>query len=127
MDGVQLVHSVQDSCLTDRNGNKVGRVDVLVLSLNEGEPPRVSHILIGGPVRDERIGRWMVWLHHVMCALLRLDRKDGVSRVPFSAVREIADTIKLDVEARTLPSQHFERWLGKHVIGHIPGSHGDRK
>ena len=127
MNGIQLVHSVQDACLVDLKGNRIGRVDVLVLSLDEGAPPRVSHILIGGPVRAERIGRWMIWVHHAMCALLRLDRKGGVSRVPFSAVREIAERIELEVDESTLPSEHFERWLGQHVIGHIPGSQGGTK
>jgi hypothetical protein len=127
MNGLQLVHDVLDACVTDMNDNKVGRVDALVLSLTDGEPPRVAAILIGGPVRAERAGRVMVWLRHALFGLLRRDRSGGVSRVPFSAVREIAETICIDVDGETLPSGHIERWLGKHVIDRIPGARGDRK
>jgi sporulation protein YlmC with PRC-barrel domain len=125
--GVQLVHDVLDACLTDRTCRKVGRVDELVITLTDGEQPRVSTILIGGPVRAQRIGRWMVKLRAMVSAILHHEREVGVSRVPFSAVREIGETIELDVDAATLPSGHLERWLGDHIIDHIPGSHGEKK
>ena len=105
----------------------MGRVDAIVLTLMDGEAPRVTAILIGGPVRAERAGRVMVWLRRAMFALLGQDRSGGVSRVPFSAVREIGETICLDVDGDTLPSGHIERWLGEHVIDRIPGSSGDKK
>jgi hypothetical protein len=127
VDGVQLVHDVLDGCLTDRNGRKIGRVDALVLTLTDGEPLRVSAILIGGPVRAERVGKWMVRLRGAISSVLHHDREFGVSRVPFSAVRGIAETIDLDVDGATLPSGHLERWLGDHVTGHIPGSQGEKK
>jgi hypothetical protein len=127
MSGVQLVHDVLDVCLTDRNGKKVGRVDALVLTVENGKAPRVSEILIGGPVRAERIGKWMVWLHRALRGMLRAGEGNGVSRVPFSAVCGIAETIDLDVGAATLPSGHLERWLHDHVISRIPGSGGERK
>jgi hypothetical protein len=127
VDGVQLVHDVLDACLTDRNGRKIGRVDALALMLADGEPLRVSAILIGGPVRAERIGKWMVKLRGAVSSMLHHDREFGVSRVPFSAVRGIAETIDLDVDGTKLPSGHLERWLGDHVIGHIPGSRGEKK
>jgi hypothetical protein len=127
VDGVQLVHDVLDACLTDRNGRKIGRVDALTLTFAEGEPLRVSAILIGGPVRAERVGKWMVKLRGVISAVLHRDRNFGVSRVPFSAVRGIAETIDLDVDAANLPSGHLERWLSNHVIDHIPGSRREKK
>lgn len=125
--GVQLVHDVLDACLTDRNGRKIGRVDALILTLAEDKPPRVTAILIGGPVRAERIGKWMVKLRGAISAMLHRDQNFGVSRVPFSAVRGIAETVDLDVDGTTLPSGHLERWLGDHIIDRIPGSQGEKK
>ncbi len=127
VDGLQLVHDVLDACLCDRNGRKIGRVDALTLTLTEGKPLRVSTILIGGQVRAARVGNWMVGLRGAISAMLHRDRDFGVSRVPFSAVRGIADTIELDVDGATLPSSHLERWLGDHIIAHIPGSQGEKK
>jgi len=48
-------------------------------------------------------------------------------RVPFEAVRCIADTIEIDVEADALDSMRFERWLATHIINRIPGGSGERK
>lgn len=127
MDGIELVHTVRDANVTDRDGNRIGRIDELVLTITDKEPPRVSTILIGGQVRAERIGRWMQWLHRATSALFGVDASAGVSRIPFSALREIGATIRLDVSERDLPSEHLERWLGDRVIDRIPGSRGDRK
>jgi hypothetical protein len=125
--GLQLVHDVHDVCLKDRNGKKVGRVDALALIVGDDGRLRVSAILVGGPVRARRIGHWMVWLHHLMCVAFHADRSGGVSRIPFSAVRCIADTVELDVDADTLPSGHLERWLDRRIISHIPGASGEKK
>lgn len=126
-DGLQLVHDVQDVCLMDRDGNRVGRVDSLVLVPRSDGRLRVATILIGGPVRARRVGWIMVSLHNIMCRIFRIDRAAGESKVPFSNVRTIGETIEIDVDGKSLPSGHLERWLNAHVIGHIPGSSGDTK
>lgn len=126
-DGVQLVHDVLDACLTDRTGCKVGRVDALTLTLTDDGKLRVSTILIGGQVRAGRVGKWMLGLRGAISAMMHDDRDFGVSRVPFSAVRGIGDTIDLAVDGSELPSGHLERWLGDHIIDRIPGSKGEKK
>jgi hypothetical protein len=126
MHGLHLTHDVLDAQLVDRRRERIGRVDALALELRPGRPPRVATILIGGPVRAERIGRWMVWLSRTMRALGRV-RSPGVSRIPFSAVRCIGDTIQVDVDGRELESGHVERWLAEHVVCRIPGSDGQAK
>jgi hypothetical protein len=123
MHGLHLSHDVLDAQLIDRHKQRIGRVDALALELRPGRPPRVATILVGGPVRAERIGRWMVWLSGVMRALGRVGSA-GVSRIPFSAVRCIGSTIEVDVDGRELESGHAERWLADHVICRIPGSGG---
>ena len=98
MSGLNLVHDVLDAQLIDRRKRKIGRVDSLVLTLADGRPPRVTAILVGGPVRAERVGRWMQLVARAMRALGRVHRQ-GVSVIPFSLVRCIADTIQVDVDA----------------------------
>lgn len=124
-DGLDLRHDVLDAQLTDRHGENIGRCDTLLLELREGRPPRVATVLIGGMVRDERIGRWMT-------ALMKLlhggkDRSGGVSRIPFAATQSIGSTIKLDALRDELPSEHVERWLADHVICRIPGAQGKQE
>ncbi|MFL5522367.1 MAG: hypothetical protein ACJ8B6_15610 [Gemmatimonadales bacterium] len=124
MSGLQLVHDVLDAQLMDRRDRKIGRVDSLVLTLEDGRPPRVSTILVGGPERARRIGRWAVAVARMLRAVGRV-QSAGVSAIPFDAVRCIGDTIEVDVDGDSLESGHLEGWLAEHFIRHIPGSGTD--
>jgi hypothetical protein len=126
MGALQLSHDVIDSQLVDRHQEKIGRIDELLLELEEGAPPRVATIVVGGPARARRVGTWFVALHRAVHALFghRVERE---SRIPFGAVRRIADTIELDVDGDELESMHLERWLSSRVICRIPGAGGERK
>jgi len=126
MDGLLLVHDVLDAQLLDRNREKIGRADEVLLDLRDGAPPRVSMVLIGGTARAARIGRWLTWLRRVVHAAFG-KRDDQLSRIPFDAMRRIADAIELDVDGCTLPSGHLERWLSEQVVCRIPGGRGERK
>jgi hypothetical protein len=126
MTGLHLVHDVQDAQLHDREHQNVGRVDGLVLELRDGHPPRVATILVGGPIRDERIGGWMLGLTRLLRRIVGT-QSVGVSRIPFSAVREISHCVEVDVDGQALESEHLERWLCDHVVRRIPGARGDRK
>jgi hypothetical protein len=124
--GLRLVHDVLDAQLLDRHERKIGRVDALTLELRDGRPPRVARILTGGPVRAERVGRWMVWISHVKRTLFHI-RRPGVDRIPFQKMRRLADTIQLDVDGRELESGHIEGWLADHIICRIPGARKDKR
>jgi len=126
MGGVHLAHDVLDAQLVDRVQEKIGRVDGLLLELEEGRPPRVATIVIGGAARAERVGGWFVALRRTLRALFG-QRAEHVSRIPFAKVRRIGDTIELDVDEQTLESEHLERWLKEHVVCRIPGAEGERK
>ena len=126
MSALQLSHDVIDSQLVDRHQEKIGRVDELLLELEEGKPPRVATIVISGAARARRVGRWVLACRRAGRALFG-QRDEHESHVPFDAVRCIADTIQLDVEADSLDSMHLERWLATHVIRRIPGASGERK
>lgn len=124
--GLRVVHDLLDAQLVDRREERIGRIDDLVLELRDGAPPRVAAILIGGPVREARVGRWAVALARLFRAPFGVGH-GGVSRVPFAAVREIADCVQLDVDGDTLESGRAERWLDANVVCRIPGSHGEHK
>ena len=124
-DGLDLRHDVLDAQLVDRNRENIGRCDTVMLELRDGRPPRVAAVLIGGAVRDERIGRWMEALRRLVHR--GRDRSDGVSRIPFAAMQSIGDTIQLDVLRDELPSERVESWLAEHVVCRIPGAQGKQE
>jgi hypothetical protein len=126
MAGLALGHDVLDAQLIDRQKRKIGRVDSLVLVLRDDGPPRVATILVGGPVRAQRVGRWMAVVSRALRAIGRV-RHEGVTRIPFDAVRCIGDTIQVDVDGEALETKYVEDWLAAHVIRHIPGSGSERE
>jgi hypothetical protein len=126
MGAVHLAHDVLDAQLVDHHQEKIGRVDALLLELEDGQPPRVATIVIGGAARAERVGRWFVAVRRVFRAMF-VQREEHVSRISFDTVRRIGDTIELDVEEKSLESEHLERWLKEHVVCRIPGAEGEQK
>ena len=126
MHAIRLSRDVIDSQLVDRHGTKIGRVDQLLLELEDGQPPRVATIVIGGAARAERIGGWFAALRRGV-RVLAGGRAEHESRIPFDAVRRIAETIEVDVDASALEAGHLERWLAEHVVRHIPSGNGERK
>lgn len=118
---LRLVHDVLDGQLVDRKHQKIGRIDALALELRDGKPPRVAAVLTGGPVRDRRVGRPMIWLGRALRALGRVER-GGESRVSFDRVRRIDECIHLDVDGDALEAMHVERWLAERVVCRIPGA-----
>jgi sporulation protein YlmC with PRC-barrel domain len=126
MGAVHLAHDVLDAQLVDRVQQKIGRVDAVLLELATGQPPRVATIVIGSAARAERVGHWFVALRRAWRAAFGRS-KEHVSRIPFDRVRRIGDTIELDVEEKSLESEHLERWLKEHVVCRIPGAEGEQK
>ena len=123
MAAVELVHDVLDMQLVDRDGEKMGRVDGLTLELREGEPARVAEILVGGSVLADRVGgpvplllRLLAWMTGV---------KTLVTRFPFDVVIEIADVVKLDVDAHETTTMRAEHLLDR-IVCMIPGAAGSK-
>ncbi|MDB4908998.1 MAG: hypothetical protein JWO05_3782 [Gemmatimonadetes bacterium] len=123
---VNLVHEVLDVELVDWRNEKLGRVDGLTLELRDGEPPRVGAILVGGTVIAERFGhRAIRW-----ATLIREWWGGGAPSptvIPFSAVRTIADTIQVELDAESQPAMRWEHWLRERIICRIPGAGGRKQ
>ena len=125
MKGIHLIHDVLDAQLLDRTQHKMGRVDGIVIELQDGAPPRVVELLVGGSVLAERIGRWMVAIARLGARLLGIE--PAVTHVPFDAVRAIGACVEVDVEARSTPAMRTESWLDEHVVCRIAGGAGKQR
>jgi sporulation protein YlmC with PRC-barrel domain len=115
MDGLRLIHDVLDVQLCDRRGEKMGRVDSLVLEVEEGAPPRVAYLDVSGTLLAHRlhprVARW--------AAALRRRWNSGnaaPTRIPWEAVRSIGNMVDVDIDAERTPALAWERWVREHLI-----------
>jgi sporulation protein YlmC with PRC-barrel domain len=118
---IDIIRDVLDQQLVDRDGTKMGRVDGIVLRIDDG-PPCVDHFELGFVVLARRVHprleRWVQALRKRWSP-----RRTARQIVPWSAVKEVTPLeIRLDLKALETPAFDWERWLRKHIVSKIPGS-----
>ena len=117
---MDLVRDCLDKQLDDRNKRRMGRVDGLILEIEEGRQPRVAYVEIGVKTLmnrlSKRLGRASGWL------MKRFDVDPDPYRIPWGKVRVGLNKVEADVEAEKTPALEWELWLRKRVIGRIPGA-----
>ena len=118
---MDLVCEVLDNQLIDRNGRRMGKVDGIVLEVREGQPPRVTALMTGGPTLayrlHPRLGTWMQ-------ALARRWSPTGgqAVRIPWAKVRDVGIDIELDLQAEETGALAWERWVRDHIVDRLPGA-----
>lgn len=120
---MNITHDILDLQVVDRRGQRLGKVDGVILELREGAPPRVAAIEIGPVTLLRRMHPGLAaWLQRL---LLRYGpRTDGTLRIPWSLVTAIGVEVKVDLVADGTPARAWEEWLREHVIRRIPGTRG---
>ena len=118
---IDLVNQLLDKQLVDRNEHKMGKVDEIVIELLDDAPPRVSVLEVGAVPLARRVGRWLArW---AAAAERRWGPRNARPYViPWSLVRHIGITAKIDLDAKGTSLMAWEEWLSRHVVGRIPGS-----
>ncbi len=111
---MDLVHDLLDMRVVDRNGREMGRVDSIVIDVRDGAAPRVSAIAIGPAVLANRIhpilGRWVAALEHGF----GID-EGRPFRIPFSAILDIEDRVRVDLAFGETAAATVERRLRRWV------------
>ena len=118
---MELIRDCLDKQLSDRNGRKMGKVDGLVMLIEEGKRPRVAYIEVGGVTQARRLhprlARWVARLSKRW----RVDRSDPF-RIPWSKAVTSGIDVTVNEDAEKTPALDWEKWLRKNVIGKIPGA-----
>jgi len=124
---LHLFRDVLDKQVEDREGERMGRVDAIVVEIRDGRPPRVAHLELGFVPLARR-------LHPRLEAIAeRWHKRLGVRRsARFHLIwSEVLDVdihrVQADVMADETPAQDWERWLRRHIIERIPGASRDEK
>ncbi len=118
---MQLVREVLDEQVIDRDGRRIGKVDDIVLEVEEGGPPTVAAIEIGPVTLARRIHPTLArWVAATM-RWLGVGTGEPV-RIPFEKLSRQGVDVRADVDGSQTNAFAWERWLRDHVIGRIPGS-----
>lgn len=117
---MDLLRDCLDKQLEDCNHRRMGRVDGLILELEDGRPPRVAYVEVGVKTLLDRLSRRLGGV------AARLLKRFGVDtdpyRIPWGKLHVGLNTVRADVEAEKTPALEWELWLRKKVIGRIPGA-----
>jgi sporulation protein YlmC with PRC-barrel domain len=118
---MDLARDCLDSQLVDLNCRHMGRVDGIIIEIEEGKPPRVAFVESGVVTQAAR-------LHPRLGRLVaRLAKRFGVAesdpyRIPWSEVTPTGVNVTVGVEAEQTPAFAWEKWLRAKIIGRIPGA-----
>jgi hypothetical protein len=117
---MDLMRDCLDKQLDDRNKRRMGRVDGIILDIEDGSQPHVAYVEVGVKTLLDRLSPRLAdmvagWL-----------RKLGIStdpyRIAWGKIKVGLNKVEADVEAEKTPALEWELWLRKKVIGRIPGA-----
>jgi hypothetical protein len=120
-----------DRQVEDIAGNALCNVDDLELgdapdgAEGEGLGPEVVAILAGPSYLGRRIGGVLGRLITKTAIRIADPRDTGLRRIPFSAVTEIASSVRLGIPDSALPDPSLESWARHHIVSRIPGAEHD--
>jgi hypothetical protein len=117
---MDLIRDCLDKPLEDRNHRRMGRVDGIILELEEDRPPRVAYIELGV---KQLLDRLSVRVGNLFARLAkRFDVESKPYRIPFGKLHVGLNTVRVDVDAEKTPALEWELWLREKIIGRIPGA-----
>jgi hypothetical protein len=116
---MNLVRDCLDKQIEDREKRRMGRVDGIVLELEEGRPPRVAYIELGVKTLMNRLSSRLG--KTIARYMERRHIKTKPYRIAWGNVRVGLNHVEADVEAEKTPALEWEVWLRENVIRRIPG------
>ena len=117
---MNLIRDSLDKQIEDRSKRRMGRVDGIILELENGRPPRVAYIELGVTTLMNRLSKRLG--KRVAQLLKRFETSPDPYRIALGKVKVGLNTVHADVEAEETPALEWELWLRKKVIGRIPGA-----
>lgn len=109
---MDLIRDVLDNQLVDRNRRRMGKVDGIVVAIEEGKPPILKYVETGLATKARRLhpglGKWARsrWKPY---------------RIPWTRIRDIGNDVEMDVDARETPLLDLEKRIRK-LLMKIPGA-----
>lgn len=117
---MNLIRDCLDKQLEDSNHRRMGRVDGLILELEDGRPPRAAYIEVGVKTLLDRLSSRLGDAGERLLKKLGIDSEPY--RIPFGKLHVGLNSVRADLDAEKTPALEWELWLRKKVIGRIPGA-----
>jgi len=117
---MDLMRDCLDKQLEDSNKRRMGRVDGIILDIEDGRQPHVAYVEVGVKTLLDRLSPRMADV--VAGWLKKLGVATDPYRIAWGKVKVGLNTVVADVEAEKTPALEWELWLRKKVIGRIPGA-----
>jgi sporulation protein YlmC with PRC-barrel domain len=118
---MELIRDILDKQLLDERGVKMGKVDGLLMVLQEGKQPRVTHIQLGSVVLARRLGRLCGGIVSELAAYLGGEERREPIRIGWDKVRDIGVDIDLAVDSRDPPLADASNWLNRKIVFRLGG------
>ncbi|MGY5811726.1 PRC-barrel domain-containing protein [Rhizobium sp. LEGMi198b] len=116
-----LVRDVLDKQVVDRRQTRIGKVDGIVLTAENGSQPKVAFIEMGTSTRirrlSQRLYRWML----AFSTTSRAVEGQHPYRIPWSKITDVGVDIEADVDKSETPLEQSQEWLRQHILRYIPG------
>ena len=120
MKAINLVRDVLDKQLVDRRREKMGKVDGIVLELEDARPPRVAAVEVGPATLARRLHpRLARWAESI--SRRWLGGSGGAYRIPWEKLSGHGVELRVELYGDETPALAWERWLREHVVSRIPG------
>jgi sporulation protein YlmC with PRC-barrel domain len=118
---MNIVRDCLDKQLVDAQGDKIGRVDGVVLQLRSGKPPVIAFVEVGAVTQAYRLSK------HLGKFIERLERpwlsgRKNRYRIPWRDVVPTGVDVTAAIDVKTFPALAWERWLRKKIVLKIPGA-----
>lgn len=120
---MHLIRDVLDNQLVDRDQEKVGRVDGIVIELRDDKPPRLVGVELGAEVLARRMGKKPgEWAARYFSRFK--DRRKGKIRILWSRVMAVGIDVEVDLGPQRDAVMAWEEWMSLHVAERMPGGGG---
>jgi sporulation protein YlmC with PRC-barrel domain len=116
---LHLVRDLLDKKVVDRDGRDMGRVDGVILEIGGSRAPNVTAIEIGAAVLAGRVCPLLGRVASAIERVLGIDEGRPI-RIPYGAILDIADQIRVDVSAGDTPAVALEHKL-RNIFRSLPG------
>jgi hypothetical protein len=117
---MDLMRDCLDKQLDDIHKRRMGRVDGIILDIEDGRQPHVAYVEVGVKTLLNRLSPRLADV--VTGWLKKFGIKTDPYRIAWGKVKVGLNRVVADVEAEKTPALEWELWLRKKMIGRIPGA-----